>query len=114
MSVFQALLLAIAAGAVLVYMRYRSLAVHVSANRMTTAQAASTFARSTVIQGILGGTVYFWLLLFGLPDNWLRNDMGHNSYGIPIAGLIAGGVAGAVMSVVGSRLLSKPPDATKR
>jgi hypothetical protein len=79
----------------------------ISAGSESFATASAAFNRSAMFHCLAGGTLYFWLLLYLLPASVLVIEAGHNAFGLPLGGFLAGGVLALVVSMVGRYLLRR-------
>jgi hypothetical protein len=103
----QILVPCILAGAVAAIFRLIHLFARLRLGKSSLEQAQSEFSKTAILQCVLGGTVYLWLVLFAMPAGWAPEIQGHGVVGIPFAGFLAGGFAGVILSLVGTLLLGR-------
>ncbi len=107
------LLLSLCLGTAIAGMKWLTLKRLIRTSTITTIEARAKFNTVAIAQLVLSGSIYFWILLYALPASVLKFESGHNFIGVPLAGLMAGAVAGVVVSIVGGFFLrASKQDAT--
>jgi hypothetical protein len=106
LDVLHVFLAAVAVGLAAFALRLRALRRAIRAETVAPEAASTAAMRSGLIQGLLGGTAYFWALLLILPSGWVES-LGHNAYGLPIAGVVGGAAVGLAMGLFGQWVSSR-------